>query len=146
MEPSGEPSEPATTAPVAAVESESDTQYFRRFLSEVLLQELATGRYYQAPSLWCSNPACAEKFPTASAARACATQLGLTNVQVVTVHEFRECELLPLQNKLLRVWPAQGPSKTQFCPKGLLIAYSEAGEATLIKSWHGKSEPSVALD
>src|SRR5262245_14043814 len=130
-----DPSEPASSAAATAVES--DTQYFRRTLSQVLLQEIATRRYYQAPGLWCSHAGCAMQFPTGSAARECATRLNLTNVQVVMVHEFRECQLFPLQNKLLRVWSAEGPSKTELCPKGLVVAYSEAGATTLVEAWRG---------
>jgi len=115
-----ERSESATTAATAV---ESNTQYFRRILSQVLLQEIATGRYYQGAGIWSSDAAGAVKFRTDSAARECATRLNLTNVQVVITHEFRECQIFPFQNKLVRVWPAE-PSETQLCPGGLRTPFS----------------------
>jgi hypothetical protein len=134
--------EAATGAAAAAMES--DTHYFRRILAQVLLQEIATGRYFQASGLWSSHASLAMKFRTASEARECATQHSLTNVQVVMMHEFRECEIFPLNNKLVRVWPGEGRSKTELCPKGLLISYSEAGEAKLVKAWDGTGEGEAA--
>jgi len=78
----------------------ADTQSFDRTLARVLLQEVATGRYYQSPGVWTSDEAHAFDFQTGSAARECAAKLSLVNVQVVKKQEFRERQIFPLPSTI----------------------------------------------
>ena len=77
-----------------------DTQTFDRTLARVLLQEIATGRYYQSPGVWTSDEAQAFDFQTGSAARECAVKLSLVTVQVVKKQEFRERQIFPLLSSI----------------------------------------------
>jgi len=52
--------------------------------SHVVIQEVATKRYFRAPGVWSVDEAHALKFQTISAAHKCADRLNLTNVQVVS--------------------------------------------------------------
>jgi len=77
--------------------AQGDTQTLSRTLSKVLLQEVATGRYYQAPGIWCVDEEHALDFRTGSAARECTVRLNLTNVRLVMMQEFRDCQTFRLK-------------------------------------------------
>ena len=81
----------------AASAARGDTQSLSRTLSRVLLQEIATGRYYQGPGIWSTDEAHALDFQTGSAARECAVRSNLTNVRIVMTHEFRDCQTFRLK-------------------------------------------------
>jgi len=74
-----------------------DTQLLRRHLSKVVIQETATGRFWQSTGLWTTDPKKATSFQTCSAALEEATLLKLQNVQLVLTREIKECEIIPLK-------------------------------------------------
>ena len=81
----------------AASAAGGDTQTLSRTLSRVLLQEIATGRYYQAPGIWSTDEEHALDFRTGSAARECAIRLSLTNVRLVMMQEFKDRQTFRLK-------------------------------------------------
>ena len=95
-----EATEPAADSP------KGDTQFFR-IHSQVLIQETDTGHYFRAPGVWSVGEAHALRFRTYSAAHECATCLNLPNVRAVILEGFRECQIVTLNNRPLRVWPAE---------------------------------------
>src|SRR4051812_20994481 len=76
--------------------TKGDTQFVSRTLARVVIQEIATGRYYQGPGLWTADIQRACDFHTGSAARECATRLKLSNAQVVMTQEFTDRQVFPL--------------------------------------------------
>ena len=69
------------------VDLEPSLQGETKFLpirSHVVIQDLATKRYFRAPGVWSLDDAHALKFQTISAACKHATRLNLTNVHVVS--------------------------------------------------------------
>jgi hypothetical protein len=97
---------------------------FLWLFSQVFLQEIATRRYFRAPSTWSMDQAHALQFRTGYEARECATRLKLTNVQIVIMEELRECRVFMLNNKQVRVWPAQHCPETPLRPAGLRRPFS----------------------
>ena len=116
--------QPCTEATRPAVGSLKGGTTFLWLFSQVFLQEIATGRYFRAPSVWSMDEAHALHFRTGYAARECATRLNLTNVQIVIMEEFRECRVFTLNNKQVRVWPAQRCPETHLRPAGLRRPFS----------------------
>ncbi len=74
-----------------------DTQFLRRHFLQVVIQEIATGRYWQRTGLWTYNRDMATAFQSCSAALEQATHLQLQNVQLVLTREIKECEVIPIK-------------------------------------------------
>jgi hypothetical protein len=77
-----------------------DTQYLRRHFSKVVIQESATGRFWQNAGFWTTDLEKATSFQTCSAALEQATHLKLQNVQLVLTREIKECEIIPLKTSV----------------------------------------------
>jgi hypothetical protein len=78
----------------------SDTRFLRRDFTRVVIQEIPTGRYWGSRGVWTSEIETANNFQTATAALEHGRRLGLSNVQVVVVHEFKESQVIPLKTSI----------------------------------------------
>ena len=79
---------------------ESDTRYLRRNFTRVVIQEIPTRRYWGSRGVWTSEIEKANDFQTGTSALEYARRLELPNVQLVMIHEFKECQVIPLKTSI----------------------------------------------
>lgn len=79
---------------------ESDTRFLRRDLTKVVIQEIATRRYWGSRGVWTSEIEKANDFQTGTSALEHVRRLELPNVQLVVIHEFKECQVIPLKTSI----------------------------------------------